>query len=266
MALKPTLGYEQQLYVSTQQTCEPGFVDLAAPNSGVYTANVADAALLLANPQQLMAVLENDVDMDTANVVLVVQGTDQNGAPLSGVATFQAPAYSQMSQRVFPKAWAVEVIPPVDGSKFATITAAALSVTNAAKAVGLRIALFGVPDLSTFTKIGCKVSMGYDLKVPVPHAIQCGRDMSAFIKPGEIPVGAMEITAKVPTFSDGLTRVNGRRVTGLIKEIKEDKLDTMHIFLTGLILTSKASIGESTDPETLSATALYEDVGVIVAR
>ena len=54
-------------------------------------------------------------------------------------------------------------------------------------------------------------------------------------------------------------------MTGLIKEIKEDKLDTMHIFILGLIMTSKATVGESVDPATLAATAKYEDIGIVLA-
>ena len=34
VALKPTLGYEQQLYVSTQVSVEPGIVAVLGPNSG----------------------------------------------------------------------------------------------------------------------------------------------------------------------------------------------------------------------------------------
>ena len=102
--------------------------------------------------------------------------------------------------------------------------------------------------------------------MPLPHSVQCGRDLSAFIKAGEIPEGTLEVTAKIPTFSDGLARINGRRVTGMIKEVKEDKLDTMHIFLFGLILTSKVSVGESTDPATLAANAKYEDIAFMLAQ
>jgi hypothetical protein len=264
VALKPTLGYEQQLYVSTGTTTELGTFEVVAPNSGVYTANAADNANLAAVPQELMAMLEGDVNCGGTDLVLTVTGLDQSAAALTATATFSVPAYSSFTERVFPKGFAVEVIPTVDGKLFSVITN--VSIASAAAATGVKVTLFGVPSLSTYRKIGCKVSMNYDPKVPLPHAVQCGRDLSAFIKAGEIPVGSLEITAKIPTFSDGLARINGRRVTGLIKEIKEDKIDTMHIFLVGLIMTAKAQTGESVDTATLNATAMYEDIGIILAR
>lgn len=266
IALKPTLGYEQQLYVSVSPSLEPGIFQLTAANSGVYTPNNADTAALAVTPLELLAELETDVNCGVANLVLTVVGTDQNDAALTGTATFAVPAYAQETSRVFPKGWAVEITPNVAGKLFKTITAAALSVVNTVTAVGAKIAIFGMPALTTFRKIGCKTQLNYDPKVPVPHAIQCGRDMSAFIKPGEIPEGSLEITAKIPTFSDGLARINGIRVTGLIKEIKEDKVTTMHVFLMGLIMTSKPSIGESVEPGTLAATSKYEDVAFILAQ
>ena len=132
--------------------------------------------------------------------------------------------------------------------------------------VGVKVALFGIPALSTFRKIGCKTQLNFDPKVPLPHSVQCGRDLSAFIKAGEIPEGVLDITAKIPTFSDGLSRVNGRRVTGMIKEVKEDVLDTMHVFLMGLIMSAKATAGESVDAATLTATAKYEDICILLAQ
>jgi len=263
MALKPTLGYELQLYVSTQQSVEPAQFLVAAANSGVLTPSEADLATLAAAPMELLAELEDDVDCGGSDMVLTVTGTDANNAPLTGTATFKVPAYSSFTERVFPKGYAVEVT-TASGNPFATITS--VTVACAANAAGTNIALFGVPALSTYRLIGCKTQLNFDPKVPLPHAVQCGRDLSAFIKLGEIPEGTLDVTAKIPTFSDGLSRVNGRRVTGLIKEVKEDKLDTMHIFLMGLIMTAKATVGESVDPATLSAAAKYEDIAIMLAQ
>ncbi|HXP62045.1 MAG TPA: hypothetical protein VN829_16230 [Dongiaceae bacterium] len=263
MAVKPTLGYELQLYVSTQLGVEPGMLAIQAANSGVYTPSAADNAALAAAPMELVAELEGDVNCGASDMVMTVTGTDANGQPLTGTATFKVPSYSSFTERVFPKGYAVEVT-TASGNPFKTVTA--VTVQNDAVAAGVNIALFGVPALGTFRKIGCKTQLNFDPKVPLPHSVQCGRDLSAFIKAGEIPEGTLDITAKIPTFSDGLARVNGRRVTGMIKEVKEDKLDTMHVFMFGLIMTSKVSNGESVDPSTLSATAKYEDIGIVLAQ
>lgn len=263
MAVKPTLGYELQLHVSTQLSVELGMLAVQAANSGVYAPSAADNAALAAAPMELVAELEGDVNCGASDMVVTVTGTDAGDQPLTGTATFKVPSYSSFTERVFPKGYAVEVT-TASGSPFKTVTS--VTVQNDAVAAGVSIALFGVPALNTFRKIGCKTQLNFDPRVALPHSVQCGRDLSAFIKAGEIPEGTLEITAKIPTFSDGLARVNGRRVTGLIKEVKEDKLDTMHVFLFGLIMTSKVSNGESVDPSTLSATAKYEDIGIVLAQ
>jgi hypothetical protein len=263
MALKPTLGYELQLFVSTQLSVEPGTFLIQGANSGVYTPNAADNLTLQSAPQELVAELEDDVNYGPTDLVLTITGTASDDSALTGTATFKVPAYSSFTERVFPKGFGAPVV--TAGNKpFKTITS--VTATADAACTGLNVSLFGVPSLDTFRKIGCKTHLNYDPKVPLPHAVQCGRDLSAFVKAGEIPVGTLDITAKIPTFSDGLSRVNGRRVTGMIKEVKEDVLDTMHIFLFGLIMTSKATVGESVDPATLSATALYEDIAVLLAQ
>jgi hypothetical protein len=264
VALKPTLGYEQQLWVSTGTSTELGTLAVQAPNSGVYMPSVADNATLASVPQELLAVLESDVDCGASDMVLTVNGTDQNGAALTGTATFSIPAYSSIQNHVFPKGYGVEVTTPSGISQFKTVSS--LALTSTASANGAKISLFGVPSLSTYIQIGCKTQLNYDPRVPLPHSVQAGRDLSAYVKLGEIPEGAMEVTAKIPVFSDGLSRINGRRVTGLIKEIKEDKLDTMHVFVMGLILTSKVAVGESVDPATLSATAKFEDMAIVLAK
>ena len=263
MALKPTLGYELQLYVSTQLSVEPGMLNIAAANSGVYTPSAADNATLATAPMELIAELEDGVNCGPTNLAITVTGTDSGGNPLTGTATFAVPAYSSFTDRVFPKGYAAQVV-TANSTPFKTITS--VSVVCDAMAAGLNVSLFGVPALSTFRKIGCKTQLNFDPKVPLPHAVQCGRDLSAFIKAGEIPEGTLDVTAKIPTFSDGLARVNGIRVTGMIKEVKEDVLDTMHVFMFGLIMTAKVTNGESVDPSTLSAMARYEDIAVVLAQ
>jgi hypothetical protein len=265
VALKPTLGYEKQLFVSTGETYELGTFEVTAPNSGVYTPNAADNAALANDAHEVVAVLNVDVNCGPSNLALTLTGTDQNGQPITNVATFAVPAYSSFTERVFPKSFAVEAIPNQgDGKLVKTVTS--VVVQCAADAVGTKIKLFAIPQLGTFRKIGCKTQLNYNLKVPMPHPIQCGRDKAAFVKPGEIEEGKLDITAKIPTESDGLARVNGIRVTGLVKDVKEDKLDVQHTFLIGLIMTSKVSSGESVDPATLAAEALYEDIAVVLAQ
>ncbi len=265
VALKPTLGFEQQFFVSLEQSVELGTLEIKAANSGVYTANQGENLTLADSPQELLAVFDTPTNAcGASNLVVHLVGTDQDGAALNGTATFAVPSYANDQTRRFPQGYAVDVVPSVAGKKFKTVTG--VTVDSTVDAVASKVTLFGVPSVVTFTKVGCRTQMNYDLRVPQPVAVQCGRDLSAFIKSGEIPVGALDVTAKIPSFADGLARINGQRVTGLIKEIKEDSVDTMHVFFLGLRVTVKPSVGESVDPATLTATAMYEDCAMIVAQ
>jgi hypothetical protein len=262
LATKPALGYEQQLYVSTELACTPGSLLVAGVNSGVYTPSVADNAILNGEPQELMCVLTTQLE-DSANVVLTVTGTDEDNNALTGTATFAPPAYAQDQSVTFPKSWAVEVIPGTEGALWKTITNVSIVCTGLAQNAAFNIV--GVPSISSYKLIATKVSLNYDPKAPLPTAVQNGRDLGAFIKAGNIDIGNLEINGKVPTSADGLQRYNGVRVTGLIKEVKENQVGTMNIFLVGLIMTAKAKVGEDQTPNTLDATAMYEQIGFILA-
>jgi hypothetical protein len=268
VALKPSLGYEKQLYVSPLTHTVLGSLDIMAANSGVYTPTVADNAMLGDVPQELMMVLDSDADFGASALVVTVVGTDATGGALTGTATFSPPTYAQDQTFTFPKGWAAEVTIAA-GKKFKTVT----SVTAATAAnipTTPKLLLVGMPSLDfsaggTFRKIATRVKLNYDPAVPLPTAVQDGRRKGAYIKPGEIDVPSLEITAKVPTDADGLSRYNGKRVTGWIREMKEEKLHTQNIFLLGLVMTVKANVGEGADPTTLDATAMYENYAMIIA-
>lgn len=265
VALKPSVGYEKQLYLSASPHYELGTLLLEAVNSGTYTKNISDNSALADAPSELVAVVATEIADAGANIVLTVTGTDSDGNALTGTATIQPPTYAPIQDKIFPVGYAVEVIPATSGKKFKTVTS--VTPTNNVKAKGTKITIFALPAVSTFYKVGCKVSLSYDEKVPLPVSIQCGRDRGAFTKLGEIGEGKLSITAKMPNnSSDGLSRFRGVRCTGLIKETKEEKLDTQHIFFMGLILTPTVNNGESVEPDTYSAEGTFEDYAQILAQ
>lgn len=264
VALKPSKGYEQQLHVSLEQSTELGTLEIAALNSGTFTANAADVARLLATPQELVAVAESDLDGGAENIVVSLSVLYADNTLGTATATFSNPAYSNISEKRFPRSWAAEVI--ADADKLIKAIAGIASINAEPEAIGAKITFFGLPSLSTFRKIPCKTQLNWDPRVAMPEPVRCGRDPSAFIKPGDLSEGALEITSKVPTFADSLARLNGLRVTGLIKEVKEDKLNTMNVFVMGLIMTARANVGESQEDVTLAATSRYEDVAILVAQ
>lgn len=263
MATKPSLGYEQQLFISTGKYTDLGVFNIVNLNSGVATMSVPAAAQLSTVPQELMAVLESEV-VATGALVITVSGLDSSNAPVSYVATFQPPGYAKDQSYVFSPRMAFELIPQAAALNCKTITN--IAVTCDAGWVNANIRILGVPSLASFVKIGTKVKLDLDPKVPMPVAVQDGRDRGAFIKSGEIDVGTCNITVKDPTSADGLWRYKGNRVTGLIKEIKEDILPTQYMFLCGLIITPKTNVPEGAEAITLEGTGMYEKFAAIPAH
>lgn len=271
-ALKPQLGFEQQLLVSTQQYTELGTIEVVAPNSGTYTANVADNVQLALVPQELAVVL-NTADIDLgAPLTVTVNGLDSNSAPVTGVAVFQPPAYAQDQSFGFQRGWAHEATTlGAAGKKWKQILSVSIAYAGSPGTTIPELRIFGLPPLDnssagTFRLIGTKVSLDFDPKVPMPTAIKDGQDNGKYIKPGDIDVGKLTISAKIPSGADGLSRVNGRRVTGWVRELKESRLPTQNIILMGLIMTSKQKNPEGQDPATLDADAMYEVIAFILAH
>lgn len=262
IAAKPTVGYEQQLFISPKAAIEVGTFTIDAAASGTWSASAAGAGALTASPKELIAVLRQDADFDTTDLIISVTGTDAAGAALTSITgTIAPPSYAEETAKIFPRSWAVQI--GTGASVFKTVTSVTITA-GGANVVGLKFKLFGIPAVSTFRQVACKTQMNFDLKAPMPTTIQCGRDMGAFVKPGDIPVGSFDISAKILNLGDGIFRFNGVNVTGLVKEVKEDKVGTMNCFFMGMVLTVKPSVAEGVEPGTIAGTGLFEDCGILL--
>lgn len=264
VAVKPEVGYESRLYLAAEAATQPGVLEIKAANSGVYTPNNADAGQLSDVPQQLLAVVASEKADAGAQIVLVITGTDADDQAYTGTATIKVPSYSNNQDFTFPIGYAVEFIPNTAGQKCKTITS--IATTCNAKAAGMRIVVSGFPDPDDFNLIGCKTKIDYNPKVAEALNIQCGRDPSAFTKPGQFLEAMLDVTAKITNRAEGLSRYNGVQCTALVKTVKEDKLTTDHTYFAGCILTAKNSSSESTDPSTLDATGKFELFAQVIAQ
>ncbi len=275
IALKPTAGYEQQLYASTDSYTNPGDFLVTGLNSGTLNKPTADTTQLLAKPQELIAVLDGPVN-SVQNIVLTVVGLDQFGAAFNGTATFAPPSYVQNQEQEYPKCWGVDVLPVTAGQKCASITS--VSVACLAIIAPVTVKLFGVPSFAnvsnqpippaqagSYKLISAKTKIDWDPRVPMPHSVQVGRNLSKFVKQGEIPEGKLSITQKIGSVGDGLMRINGVAVTGLIREVKEDRVETMRTYLLGLTVQAKVSTGQSVEDAEATGEGLYEESAIMVA-
>ncbi len=266
IALGPLKGAEKKLKISTQPSFALGEIKLTGASAGTYVPSIADNLALADRPSSLIASLRNPVDGNGAAVVLQIMGTDQGSAVLSGRATFAPPVYAQNQDFTLPEGYGVDVVVP-DGKKFMSITSV-VPVGTDAKTRGCSIRIFGLPDLSTFSLVPYRVRLDYNQGVREPSPTQDGNDMSAYIKPGDRPVKTFNITGKIPSQADGIQRINGRRVTGLAYEEKEDVVVAANEYFMGLIITAKQTHPEGAaagDDSTLDGTGMCKDYALLLA-
>ncbi len=261
---RPLQGYERRLLVSLQQTYEIGTYDIGGLNSGTYTANYAESQSLLADPRELMFVVDSQLDgPEGGTVVFTVNGTDEAGAAASSkLATIGVPTWSSFTRGVYPRGWAAEVV-VTEGKKWQSITS--ITVAAAAAYANGHFRVLAVPPLSSFFLVGCRTQLDFTRKTQRPFPIQCGIDEGAYIKPGNIAVGNLSVSAKIFNGAEGLARINGQRVTGLLKDLKEDIYDVQHTFLKGLIISGDESAGEGAEPASFSAQGMFEISGSLLA-
>ena len=272
IALKPAAGYEEQLYCSSAAHTEPAIILLKGVNSGVVTTSAADAAILATSQQELVVVLDGDLQTG-ASVVVTVTGTDMFAAPYTGVATIAPPSYAQLTENNFPRGFAVDALPSL-AAKCAVISSISVVCDAAAGASNVKLRIIGLPSFDVapgakgeYKLINDKVRLQYTPRVPGAHAVQSGRDMSKYVKRGEIPAGSVQITAKVGTLADGLIRLNGQRVTALIREVKEGAVETSRTYLLGTIISADVKAGESVEDVTAeSVSGLFETDCVLIAH
>ena len=266
MALRPLQGYERRVMVSLSETWEIGTFTIIGLNSGVFTPNAAQVAALSAEPRELAFVLDTPADAGVGGqIVITVNGTDSTTAALSSkTATIAVPAYSSLTRATFPRGYGAEVA-VTEGTKWKTVTPGSMTVAAPAACANVRLKLLAIPSYDTFSLIGCRAAVDFTVKVQQPFAIPCGIDMGAYIKPGEITVGSLSISAKILNGAEGLSRINGRRVTGLLRDMKEDTLNVQNTYLGGLIISGNESAPEGAEPAMFQAQGLFEQSCALLA-
>jgi hypothetical protein len=264
IAQKPTFGGENKVYLSRTPGIEVGSFEVQGLNSGTYTADPVNPALLSATPSHLIAVVDNEMDGGASNVVITVTGTNSADAPITGTATYAPVAWHRDQTRYWGQGQAVPVEVTAD-AKFKTITG--VTVTNAAGAATAIIKLFGVPDQSTFTLVACQDQADFTTKANPAKEIPCGMDGSAFVKRGRSEPGKLTINSKAVDFGDGLMKYNGAtNITAMIKVVKEGTLETGRIYFFGYTVTAKGSNPDGDGFSMFEAEGLYEDLGGITAK
>lgn len=251
VATKPAVGYETRLFACPTNAVEIGTLELRGTNSGVWTES-------------------NEVgSYDSAKFVLAVLDTGYNGSAAISFAwgaascAFNPASYHSMTNKMFPAGYAREMAN--SGDTAYNRPGGGPTPTCNADAAGVKVKFFALPSIDSFIQIGCKASLEFSRPTPEPASVQCGRDMSAYVKEGPIPVKTFNVVAKIPVEGDVIDRIDGQRVIMLQKIVKEDKVDVSHTYFMGTILKSTRRGQEAMEPDTLNLTGQYEDQAQVIA-
>ena len=257
VAQKPQYGGEAQVFLSRLPMVEIGTFEVLGLNSGTFTADAINDAILADRPCHLVAMVENELDGDGANVVLTVNGTDNTDSVIAATATFKPVDWHKDQTRYWgiSKGTAVE---QASDKLFKTVTSVTASV--AALAVGSKITLFAVPVQSSFTLVGCTEQADFSTKSNPAKEIPCGMDGSAFSKPGRSEPGKVSINSKASDFGDGLAKYDGADVTVMIKVVKQKTVETGRLYFAGYHLKVRGTNPDGDGYSMYEGDGIYEDM------
>jgi hypothetical protein len=252
----PLLGGELKAYISPISSVDLGTFTVTGADAGTLALNTDAAAQLSAVPMDVVVMLDNAVpDAGAQDVTLTLAGTDDATTAITdGTAVLKVPGYAQVAARTFPRCFAVD-LKLAANRKVKTITG--VTVDCAAAAAGTRFRLFGVPPIASFNVVGCVDEKDFSLRVQDATAIACGLNASAFVKPGMIQPGTVNITAKSINDADGLARYVGRPVTVMIEGVRESRISTERYFFlrTTFGLQKRGPAGQETVMDTANGIA-----------
>lgn len=228
LARRPSQGGEYQVYLSPADGLELGSVTVTGANAGTYTADTGYAVALAARPSDLVVVLENGRKVGGSLTVHVV-GTDQADAALSGNATLEFPAWAGVSQEAFPTGLAAEVV--VAANKyFKTVTSVTVTAADV-DAKDAKLILLGMPDQSTYERVGCTTSKEITTPSRTGRPMACEMNGSAFTAAGVSTPGELSISA-ADTGPGSLQRFDGVRCVAQIRVVHEGS-EVRRLYMTG---------------------------------
>lgn len=226
---RPSQGGEFQVFLSPQEAFEVGSVSITGSNAGTFTADTGYAVSLADRPSDLIVLLENGRKTGGPISVHVV-GTDQNDAALSGNAVLEFPAWAGVSDEAFPTGFASEVL-VTDGTKrFKTVSLVTV-LASESEATDAKLIVLGMPNQSTYERVGCTTSKEIETPSRVGRAMPCEMNGSAFTGAGRSKAGSLTISAQ-DTGPASLARFDGMRTVAQIRVVHESR-EARRIYMTG---------------------------------
>lgn len=228
----PYLGGEFAVYLSHTAAKHIGSIEMTAEATGSYTDDAA-TTLTAVTGDDIQVVCTTPLLSD-ASCVITLATLDNTGTPvaMNGVATFAPPAWVSDQTFNFPRGYATDLVPAVNGKKYTSITSLT-SITNGSK--NSKFDFYVLPALTDYVLVGCTMDIDFNFKSRKALGIDCGMETDAFVKRGKTTPGDLSMSSKLKGIAAGMARFAGSKVTAMLVGLKDGQVIGDRIVFTGYV-------------------------------
>lgn len=176
-----------------------------------------------------------------AATVITMATKDNQASPavMAATATFSPQSWVNDQSFNFQRGYAVDMVPATSG---ATLTELTSLTTLAGGNRGVSFDFVRMPVLTDYILIGCTTDKDFNSKSRLPKGIDCGMITDAFVKRGKAAPGELSIGGKLKSFGDGLSRIDGGKVTVMMIGLKDGQTVGDRLVFTQCVLTGKPTL------------------------
>ncbi len=214
----PYFGGEFAAYASHKPAKLIGEIALPGSNQGTLTLNQALA--ITAGGADLQIVATGYLRSSVA-AAITLNVTNNVDAAVTAVATFSPPTRARDQSFNFQAGIAQDII-PASGNTIKAINSLA-SILGGFQNVSF--AIYELPVWPTdYFLIGCTTAKNFNTKGRMAKGIDCGMQTDAFVKRGKTKPANLTISQKLAGFHDGLARLDGGKVTVMLRGLKDGQV------------------------------------------
>lgn len=255
IARSKVIGAENIVKFNYDPVVDVASILMQNPTSGTLTGTAGFTAE--SGGLDMVVRCANGVRSDSA-LVLTFGVTFADDTSGSATATLAPPSWAKDQSYNFPQGFSVDLIGTAgnSGKKVKTVDTLT-SITGGSG--GSRFEVVSLPDtLAEFVEIGCVKSNEPKLPVTKSVAIPCRYDGSSDVKKGRSEPGSLDVSSRLNTYGDGLTRLNGHAVTAMSELWKEDQVLTERIVYENWRVQANPKTGDGDDEAEVTASGMFE--------
>lgn len=179
----------------------------------------------------------------------------------TATATLTPPDTAQDQSFNFPQGLAVDFTTSVTGATVRSVRSVS-SITGGG--AGNKFSIAALPDASDYTEVACATEKSFTPPTPKQVSIACRYNPARWIKRGRGVEPKIDLKAKYSSFSDGLPRANGQRVSIKLETYKDDQILTERVIFGGVRPEISVTHGDGDAESEATMTGMYETMAVFV--